>query len=100
MKSVIIPLLALIFTSSAAEFVIVPQPGKFSIFDQYEQPLSEDDKRQLLPNSPFQIINRDELMGDQITEALRFHTREGHFPAQGRWNERILAENSYKLHSY
>jgi len=41
MKSVIISLLALIFTSSAAEFVIVSQPGKLSIFDQYEQPLSE-----------------------------------------------------------
>ncbi|HON10148.1 MAG TPA: hypothetical protein PLE24_04715 [Chitinispirillaceae bacterium] len=72
MKSVIISLLALIFTSSAAEFVIVSQPGKLSIFDQYEQPLSEEDKKQLLPNSPFQIINRNELMGDQITEALRF----------------------------
>jgi hypothetical protein len=55
----------------AADFLIVKEPGNLSILNQYEQPVSTDELSSFHPCSPFQIINRDELLGDQITHAIR-----------------------------
>lgn len=54
----------------AADFLIVKEPGKLSILNQYEQPVSTDELKSFLPYSSFQVINRHELLGDQITYAM------------------------------
>jgi hypothetical protein len=53
------------------EFLIITNPDKLSILNQYEQPLTESEKKQLLPFMPLQIINQKEVLGDQITEVVR-----------------------------
>jgi len=55
----------------AADFLIVKEPENISILNNYEQPVSTDELGSLFPYSPFQIINRDELLGDQITHVIR-----------------------------
>ncbi|NLD98359.1 MAG: hypothetical protein GX640_00660 [Fibrobacter sp.] len=57
--------------SKSADFIIISDPLKLSIYNQYEQSVNQSEKELLLSNTPFQIVNRNELLGDQITEALR-----------------------------
>jgi hypothetical protein len=53
------------------EFIVLPSPENFSLLDQYEQQLSVRDKKQLGVDFAVQLINRDDLLGDQITHAIR-----------------------------
>ncbi len=54
-----------------ADYLIISDPHKLSIFNQFEQSLTENEIKNLHLNAPFQIVKRKELLGDQITEALR-----------------------------
>jgi len=60
---------------SAAEktgdFLIISHPSKLSIFNQFEQILTETDLNSFPSYPPFLIVNRKETLGDQITEAIR-----------------------------
>ena len=58
-----------------SRFIIISDPLKLSIYNQYEQS-STSLKRVASSNTPFQIVNRNEY-GDQITEALRGSFRIG-----------------------
>lgn len=53
------------------DFLIISEPSKLSVFNQFEQTLSESELNGFPPYSPFLIVNRIESLGDQITEALR-----------------------------
>lgn len=58
---------------SAAQgtFYVISNPEKVSILNQYEQPLTELEKKQLFSFVPFEIINRNEILGDKLTEAIK-----------------------------
>jgi hypothetical protein len=60
----------LIFAAQS-DFLIITNPDKLLILNQYEQPLSESEKKSLFPFMPFQIVNQKETLGDQITEVVR-----------------------------
>lgn len=53
------------------DYLIISDPQKLSIFNQFEQALSDKEFSRFYPFSPLQIINRKETLGDQITEALK-----------------------------
>jgi hypothetical protein len=57
--------------AAQSDFLIITNPDKLSILNQYEQPLSESEKKLFLPFMPFQIVNQKETLGDQITEVIR-----------------------------
>jgi hypothetical protein len=58
------------FSQKTADFLILDQPKKYTILNQYQTPLSEPERNGFVPFTPLQIINRDETLGDQITRAL------------------------------
>ncbi len=58
-------------TEKNGDYLIISEPSKLSIFNQFEQILTETQLNNIPPYSPFLIVNRKEILGDQITEALR-----------------------------
>jgi len=64
-------LFADVFSQKTADFIILAQPRDYTIFNQYEQPITEPEKKLFMPYSPLQIENANEVLGDQITRALR-----------------------------
>jgi hypothetical protein len=72
----VIRLLPLLITAataqSGADFIVIPGPLDYTIYNQYQQPVSEQEKAGFIPYSPFQIIEHDMTLGDQVTRALKF----------------------------
>jgi hypothetical protein len=58
------------FSVNAADMAILESPQSFSIYSQFEQPLSASDKAGFSPYAPLQIIKTDALLGDGITRAM------------------------------
>ncbi|MBN2037845.1 MAG: hypothetical protein JW768_13980 [Chitinispirillaceae bacterium] len=56
----------------AADFFVVSDPRAYTIYNHYEQPVTDEEKAVFAPYSPFRIIEKDILLGDQITRALKF----------------------------
>ena len=57
------------------DFLIISPTSKLSIFNQFEQILTETDLKYSL-YTPFLIVNRKETLGDQITEdSLQYKDR-------------------------
>jgi hypothetical protein len=59
------------FSQKTADFLVLEQPARFTILNQYQQPLSARERAALVPGTPLQIINPEETLGDQITRALQ-----------------------------
>jgi hypothetical protein len=57
--------------ASDAEFIIVENPKRFSILNQYEQPLSASEKLRLVSYAPLEIVERKATLGDQITPVMK-----------------------------
>jgi hypothetical protein len=55
-----------------ADYIIVADPSVYTIYDQYQQPVSSQDQRRFLPHAPLRIIEKQVVLGDQITRALKF----------------------------
>lgn len=53
------------------DFLIISEPSKLSIFNQFEQILIETDLNSIPSYPPFLIVNRKVTLGDQITDAIR-----------------------------
>lgn len=54
------------------DFLILGSPQVYTIYNQFEQPLSPGERSAFLPFSPLQIVKENDQLGDQITRALRF----------------------------
>ncbi len=54
-----------------SDFLVISDPAGCGLFDQYEQPLPVQKKKAIASNAPFEIVNERQLMGDQITQAMR-----------------------------
>ncbi len=59
------------YSQKTSDFIILAQPRDYTIFNQYEQPITEAEKKLFAPFAPLQIKNDNEVLGDQITHALR-----------------------------
>ena len=55
-----------------ADYLVVANPLSYTIFNQYMQPISESEQAGFIPYSPFQVIEKDFTLGDQITHAMKF----------------------------
>jgi hypothetical protein len=55
-----------------ADYLVIADPLDYTIYNQYGQPISETEKYDFVPYSPFQIIDKNVTLGDQITRALKF----------------------------
>ena len=55
-----------------ADYLIIADPLDYTIYNQYEQPISESEKYDFVSYAPFQIIDKNVTLGDQITRALKF----------------------------
>lgn len=65
-------LITAVFAQSKADFIIITDPLEYTIYNQYQQPVAEQEKSDFVQYSPFQIIEKDMTLGDQITRALKF----------------------------
>jgi len=59
------------FTAETADFILLKSPRALTIFNQYEQPLTGDEKAQLSIGAPMQIMKANVRLGDQITRAMQ-----------------------------
>jgi hypothetical protein len=59
-----------------ADFIIVADPSVYTIFNGYQQPLSKEEASRFLPHAPLRIIEKQVVLGDQITRALKFSYRD------------------------
>jgi hypothetical protein len=59
------------FSQKTADFLVLESPQKYKILDQYQQSLSESGRAAFAAGTPLQIINSDDVLGDQITHALQ-----------------------------
>jgi hypothetical protein len=71
----IIPLILVVFAlvqkADAADFYIFSSIAKVTLLDNYEQPMSESDKKALGSGFPLEIISSKITLGDQITDAIK-----------------------------
>jgi hypothetical protein len=69
---VLLSFIASSFSQTTADFLILSQPRDYTILNQYQQPVTDAEKKLFVANVPLQIRDDDEILGDQITRALRF----------------------------
>jgi hypothetical protein len=68
--------ISILCAQDKADFLIASSPLAYTILNQYEQPLSGDEKKVFLPFMPLQIIREDDVLGDGVTDALKFRLRK------------------------
>ncbi len=54
-----------------ADFIILGDPGVYTILNKFEQPLSAAEKELFRSGAPLQILSHDATLGDQITSAAK-----------------------------
>lgn len=57
--------------AQTADFIIVEKPSELTIYNKYQQYISDKIQSQLVSYTPFRIVNEDELLSDQISHASR-----------------------------
>jgi hypothetical protein len=57
--------------AQTADFLLLASPRGYTIYDQYEQGLSDAERASLVPGAPLQLVKADDRLGDQITSAMR-----------------------------
>lgn len=57
--------------SQTTDFLIVENPSALTIYNKYQQYISDQIREQFVPFTPFRIVEETELLSDQITQASR-----------------------------
>ena len=65
-------LISVSIAQTRADYIIIADPLAYTIYNQYQQPLSASEKAEFVPYSPLQVIDKNVTLGDQITRALKF----------------------------
>lgn len=60
-----------IATAQTTDYLIVENPSSLTVYNKYQQHLSDEIYTELIPFAPFQIISESELLSDQITQGSR-----------------------------
>jgi hypothetical protein len=74
LSALLFPVLS--FAQTTADYYVITDPQRYTIYDQYQQPLSASEKMFFVPYSPLRIMEPDVMLGDQITHALKFDFRQ------------------------
>jgi hypothetical protein len=53
------------------DFIILKNPAAFTLYDQYEQPVSKSDAAALPHGIPFAVVKKDHRLGDRITRVMQ-----------------------------
>jgi hypothetical protein len=64
------------FPVAASDIALLESSQSFTIFNEFEQPLSDAEKNSLLPYCPMHVIQNDFRLGDQITRAMQCRYRQ------------------------
>jgi hypothetical protein len=67
------------FSVIASDIALLESPQSFTIFNEFEQPLSEPEKSGLPPFCPFTVVQADMRLGDQITRAMQCRYRQKNY---------------------
>ena len=70
--SILVVVATAAYAQAAADYCILSEPGNYTIFNEYEQPLSTAEKDAFLSFSPLLVTDPNVTLGDQITRALKF----------------------------
>ncbi len=54
-----------------ADVFIIERPEALSLFNQYQQQFTADERNALKPFTPFRILNENDVLGDGFTECIR-----------------------------
>ena len=54
-----------------SDYFIIANPLNYTVYDRYEQPLSDADKARFPPFTPFRVLEQNVTLGDQITHACK-----------------------------
>jgi hypothetical protein len=57
---------------SIADILLLSHPESYTILNQYQQLVTATEKKMFVANAPLQIEAENEVLGDQITPALKF----------------------------
>ncbi len=69
---IVLFLISVCAAQTRADYLIIADPLDYTIYSQYEQPLSAREKSEFVPYSPFRIFDKNAKLGDQITRVLKF----------------------------
>ncbi|MCX7726280.1 MAG: hypothetical protein N2053_05475 [Chitinispirillaceae bacterium] len=69
--SLLLFFLILITSSYSKDVLIIANPALCRLYDQYEQLMPLEKKKEIVKNAPFEIVNEKRLMGDQITDGIQ-----------------------------
>jgi hypothetical protein len=90
-----LPLLVSVITAqNRVDYFVIADPREYTIYNQYEQPVSESEKADFVPYSPFQIIDNDAMLGDRITRALTFVFQQKKYYLLKEENGKFMGEKS------
>ncbi|MBL8029305.1 MAG: hypothetical protein JNL74_22980 [Fibrobacteres bacterium] len=70
-KVLILFFVTFVFAAGNGDFIIVNDVSKITLLDKFQQRVSGGELKQFQGATPFQIIKRDETLGDEITVAHR-----------------------------
>ncbi|MBN2036542.1 MAG: hypothetical protein JW768_07345 [Chitinispirillaceae bacterium] len=81
-----------VFSGTRDTYLLISNPSSLTIFNQYEQPIGESERGLFTAYTPLRIIEKDALLGDQISHAMRvglygktyflLHDEEGAFAGE------------------
>jgi hypothetical protein len=94
----ILTFIAFSYPQSTSDFLITPRPSIYTILNQYQQAVGADEQKEFVPYSPFQVANQDEVLGDQITKALRFSFNNKVYFLQKDDTGRLIGERDKNDH--
>ncbi len=91
-----------LFAAERADFLIIENPAALKIYDSYQQELSYSAKSERLAYAPLQIINENELLGDQITESIhvRLDNRNDFFIIKDNHGEMLNGTQAGSVHTF
>ncbi len=71
--AVVLTMVSVYARAQTADYIILQSHETLAIFDRYQQPIDDQQRASLLPYTPLRIVERDKILGDQITHALEVH---------------------------
>ncbi len=80
-------------SKQAVDVMIVDKPHTFKILNKYEQPLTPDEEQRLTSYSPFEIVEQQALLGDQITPAMKVRLEGETFYLQKKSDGALIGDN-------
>jgi len=90
--------LSIFATPNRIDFLVVKDPNTLNLLNEFEQPITDDDKRVLSPNCPFEIIQASGTLGDQITPVLKTHVLGHQFLVLQEHNRSFPASKEQKIY--